>query len=214
MLRGARLVTAIETEEGRRWNESRIKALTGGDRISARFMRQDFFEFAPQFKLVIAGNHRPQLRNVDEAMRRRLHLVPFEVQIPEHERDSQLGERLKAEWPGILEWMIEGAVEWGMEGLNPPERVRAATAEYLSAEDAMALWIEDRCLEGPDFKTCTSELFGSWKAWCDMASERAGSMKRFSQNLEGRGYHKTRIGGSGRMGFEGLSPKASYETTI
>jgi putative DNA primase/helicase len=82
MLRGARLVTATETEEGRQWAESRIKSLTGGDRVSARFMRQDFFEFTPQFKLFIAGNHRPGLRSVDEAIRRRFHLVPFAVTIP------------------------------------------------------------------------------------------------------------------------------------
>ena len=95
-LRGARLVTAIETEDGTRWAESKIKSLTGGDRISARFMRQDFFEYVPQFKLIVAGNHKPGLRSVDEAIRRRLHLVPFTVTIPERERDPELGEKLKA----------------------------------------------------------------------------------------------------------------------
>jgi putative DNA primase/helicase len=107
-LRGARLVTSVETEEGRRWAESKIKSLTGGDRIAARFMRQDFFEFTPVFKLIIAGNHRPGLRSVDEAIRRRFHLIPFTVTIPEAERDQQLGDKLQAEWPGILHWMIEG----------------------------------------------------------------------------------------------------------
>ena len=87
-LRGARLVTSIETEQGRRWAESRLKALTGGDKISARFMRQDFFEFIPQFKLVVAGNHKPAIRTIDEAMRRRLHLVPFTVTIPPKQRDK------------------------------------------------------------------------------------------------------------------------------
>ena len=96
-LRGARLVTAIETEQGRRWAESKLKALTGGDKITARFMRQDFFEFTPQFKLVIAGNHKPAIRNVDEAMRRRLHLIPFTVTIPPAQRDKTLPERLLAE---------------------------------------------------------------------------------------------------------------------
>src|SRR5262249_42358551 len=81
-LHGARLVTATETEEGRRWAESRIKALTGGDRIKARFMRQDFFEYIPQFTLIIMGNHKPGLRSVDEAIRRRFHLIPFTVTIP------------------------------------------------------------------------------------------------------------------------------------
>jgi putative DNA primase/helicase len=89
MLRGARMVTATETEEGRRWAESRIKTLTGGDRVSARFMRQDFFEYVPQFKLIISGNHKPGLRSVDEAIRRRFHLIPFTVTIPERERGTR-----------------------------------------------------------------------------------------------------------------------------
>ena len=100
-LRGARLVTATETEEGRRWAEARIKQLTGGDMISARFMRQDFFEFSPAFKLVIAGNHKPSLRSVDEAIRRRFHLIPFGVTIPAGERDGELADKLRTEWPGI-----------------------------------------------------------------------------------------------------------------
>jgi putative DNA primase/helicase len=108
-LRGARLVTAIETEEGRRWAESRIKSLTGGDKISARFMRQDFFEYTPQFKLIIAGNHKPGLKSVDEAIRRRFNLIPFTVTIPPEERDEALPEKLKAELPGIMQWMIEAA---------------------------------------------------------------------------------------------------------
>lgn len=105
-------MTSVETEEGRRWAESKIKSLTGGDRISARFMRQDFFEFTPIFKLVVAGNHKPGLRSVDEAIRRRFHLVPFTVTIPVEERDGTLGERLKAELPGIMAWAISGCLEW------------------------------------------------------------------------------------------------------
>ena len=121
-LRGARLVTAVETEEGRRWAESKIKALTGGDKISARFMRQDFFEFTPQFKLLIAGNHKPGLRSVDEAIRRRFYLIPFTVTIPTAERDPELLEKLKTERPGILHWMIEGCLRWQQHGLAPPYR--------------------------------------------------------------------------------------------
>ena len=209
-LRGARLVTATETEEGRRWAEARIKALTGGDRIAARFMRQDFFEFTPQFKLVIAGNHKPQLRNVDEAFRRRLHLIPFTVTIPEDERDEMLPEKLKVEWLGILEWMIDGCLEWQEKGLCPPEHVVDATNEYLSAQDIIALWIEDRCRQGPEFKAATSELYASFKIWCEQAGEYVTSMKRFSQNLEAHGYQRTRLS-TGRKGFEGLCPKANYE---
>jgi putative DNA primase/helicase len=109
-LHGARLVTAVETEEGRRWAEARIKQLTGGDTVSARFMRQDFFEYKPTFKLVIAGNHKPSLRSVDEAIRRRFHMIPFSVTIPPDRRDGQLSEKLKAEWPGILQWIVEGCL--------------------------------------------------------------------------------------------------------
>ena len=104
-LHGARLVTATETEEGRRWAESKIKALTGGEKIAAQFMRQDFFEFEPAFKLIITGNHKPGLRSVDEAMRRRFHLIPFAAKIPAEKRDPKLIEKLNAELPGILTWM-------------------------------------------------------------------------------------------------------------
>src|ERR1043166_4297178 len=109
---GARLVSVVETEKGRRWAEAKIKGLTGGDKISARFMRQDFFEFTPQFKLVIAGNHKPGLRGVDEAMRRRLNLVPFTTTIPKPDRDTELFEKLRPEWPAILHWMIDGGLAW------------------------------------------------------------------------------------------------------
>ena len=108
-LRGARLVVAQETQRGRRWDETKIKALTGGDKITARFMRRDFFDFMPTFKLFIVGNHKPRLGSVNEAMRRRLLLVPFTVQIPPDERDPRLAEKLKAEWPAILRWCIDGA---------------------------------------------------------------------------------------------------------
>ena len=118
-LRGARFVSSIETEQGRRWAESKLKALTGGDKISARFMRQDFFEYVPQFKLVIAGNHKPTIRSIDEAMRRRLHLIPFTVTIPPERRDRKLTEKLLRERDGILAWAVEGCLDWQRMGLNP-----------------------------------------------------------------------------------------------
>jgi putative DNA primase/helicase len=148
-LRGARLVTSVEAEDGDRWAEAKIKVLTGGDVISARFMRQDFFEFKPQFKLVIAGNHKPALRSVDEAIRRRLHLIPFSVTIPPEERDKDLGEKLKKELPAILAWAIDGCREWQKLGLTPPNVVSEATNEYLAEQDAIGRWIEDRCVVRP-----------------------------------------------------------------
>ena len=119
-LLGRRMVTAVETEGGKRWAEAKIKHLTGGEQVSARFMCRDFFQFTPQFKLVAAGNHKPSLNTVDEAMRRRFNLVPFTVTIPPHERDAELGEKLKAEWPQILQWLIDGCAEWQEHGLARP----------------------------------------------------------------------------------------------
>ena len=204
-LRGARLVVATETEEGRRWAESRIKAITGGDTVSARFMRQDFFEFTPAFKLIVAGNHRPGLRSVDEAIRRRMNLVPFTVTIPRNERDETLSEKLKDEWPGILEWMIHGCLDWQELGLAPPEAVRQATDEYLETEDAMSAWIAECCETLGTHYATSGELFASWKAWAERAGEFAGSQKRLSQQLQARGFEPKRQAGTGRMGFLGIS---------
>jgi putative DNA primase/helicase len=106
---GARLVVAQETQKGRIWDETKIKSLTGGDKITARFMRGDFFDFTPSFKLFIVGNHKPRLSTVDEAIRRRMLIVPFTVEIPPEQRDPKLPEKLKSEWPAILRWCIEAA---------------------------------------------------------------------------------------------------------
>jgi putative DNA primase/helicase len=207
-LRGARLVTAVETEEGRRWAESKIKALTGGDKVSARFMRQDFFEYVPQFKLLIAGNHKPGLRSVDEAIRRRLHLIPFAVTIPPAERDAELPGKLIRELPGVLAWMIQGCLEWQKHGLLPPNAVTAATAAYLDAEDSIAAWIDDCCMRDPNAWEKAAGLFASWTTWAEKAGEHAGSQKRFSERLEARGIEPQRKH-HGR-GFIGLSLRSAY----
>jgi putative DNA primase/helicase len=189
-LMGARLVICPEVEQGRRWAEAKIKGLTGGDRISARLMRQDFFEFTPQFKLFITGNHKPGLRNVDEAMRRRFHLIPFTVTIPEKDRDPLFAEKLKTEWPGILQWMIEGARRWYAEGLQRPAAVENATREYLEAEDTLLAWIEDRCECTKDRETSASSLFASWKAWTELTGEFTGTARAFGIKLAEHGFEK------------------------
>ena len=202
-LRGARIVTSIETEQGSRWAESKLKALTGGDKITARFMRQDFFEFIPQFKLLIVGNHKPSIRNVDEAMKRRLHMVPFTVTIPPARRDKHLADRLLAERDGILAWALEGCIEWQRTGLRPPPAVMAATEDYFEAEDAIGRWIDERCSVGLHLSASTSAMFADWKAWADANGEFAGSVKRFSEALIVRGFerHNTRAA----KGFRGIA---------
>ena len=203
-LRGARFVSAIETEQGRRWNESKVKAITGGDKISARFMRQDFFEFYPHFKPVIVGNHKPSIRNIDEAMKRRMHLIPFTVTIPPERRDGRLTEKLLAERDGILAWAVAGCLAWQREGLNPPASVQAATDEYFEAEDAIGQWIEERCLLTNSHREGVSELFSDWREWAERAGEYVGSVKRFSELMATRKFEKCRLTGGAR-GIAGIS---------
>lgn len=191
-LRGARLVSAQETEEGRRWAESKIKWITGGDPIAARFMRQDFFEFTPQFKLLIAGNHKPQLRNVDEAMKRRFHLIPFTASIPPEARDPDLGSKLLAEGPGILRWAIDGCLAWQARGLQPPEAVVAATRNYMADQDVFGSWLADCCRVGNVGSCQSSVLYKSYAAYCEAAGEFVVSQKRFSDSLESRDFRKRR----------------------
>lgn len=203
-LQGARLVTAVETEEGRRWAESKLKALTGGDRIAARYMRQDFFEFTPMFKLLIAGNHKPGLRSVDEAIKRRFNLVPFTVTIPVEERDPELADKLKAEWPGILQWAIDGCLAWQCDGLNKPAVVETATKEYFTAEDALARWLEERTQKRDGAWESATVLFSNWKEWAESGGEFVGSQKRFSEALAASGFAQVRRGSAGQRGFDGI----------
>jgi putative DNA primase/helicase len=180
-LRGARLVVAQETEAGRVLAEARIKALTGGDRIAARFMRGDFFEFTPVFKLVMVGNHRPVIRNPDDAMRRRLHLLPltFKPEKPDH----TLPDQLKAEMPGILAWAVEGCLAWQREGLGMPALVKAATDDYFAEQDLLGQWLAERCEVTPTARALSSELFKDWSAWVKDHGENPGTGKSFSAAL-------------------------------
>jgi putative DNA primase/helicase len=182
-LRGARFVVVTETEEGRPWAESRIKSLTGGDRISARVMRGDPFEYVPAFKLWIAGNHRPVLRNPDPAMRRRLHLVPLTF-VPS-KPDKELADALREELPGILAWAIRGCIAWQREGLNPPDVVRQASDEYFAEQDIIGNWFAERCerTNGPA-TTPSRELYADWRDWAGMRGEAPGTEKWFSEGLQ------------------------------
>jgi P4 family phage/plasmid primase-like protien len=201
-LRGARLVAASETDSRGRWNEARLKSLSGGDPLTARFLYGDFFEFQPQFKLVLVGNHKPRLSNVDDAIRRRLHLVPF-THKPK-QPDPALPEKLRAEAGPILAWMIAGCLAWQREGLIPPPRVTAATTEYFEDEDAVGRWIAERCELVPTGHATTAGLFYDWQDWCYRLGEDAGSQKSFSQLLKNRGFRRWREPGTRRMGFRGI----------
>src|SRR5262249_45583515 len=161
-LKGVRLVVAQETTKGRAWDIAKIKNLTGGDLLTGRFMRGDFFDFKPTHKLLISGNTKPSLRHIDEAIRRRVILIPFVVTIPEKERDPKLKEKLKEEWPAILRWMVDGCLEWKKVGLQIPESIRLATDDYLADQDTFAQWTFDCTERDANAFTPTRELFESW----------------------------------------------------
>jgi putative DNA primase/helicase len=210
MLRGVRLVVAQETEEGRNWATSRIKMMTGGDPISARFMRQDFFTYKPQFKIMVLGNHKPALNSVDEAIRRRIHFIPFTITIPEADRDLSLPEKLKAEYPSILAWMLEGAHEWRRRGLAPPPAVVDATNRYLLDEDNIGAWIADRCLIGKDACDVLVKLFASWKAWAEAHNERPGTAKDLAKALDARDdLERYQQPGTNRTAWRGIMARPS-----
>jgi putative DNA primase/helicase len=200
-------VVAQETQKGRRWDETKIKALTGGDKITARFMRQDFFDFDPTFKLFITGNHKPRLHTVDETMRRRLLLVPFTVQIPPAERDPHLLHKLEAERPAILRWCIDGCLEWQQIGLAPPAIVLDATDAYFADQDMLQQWL-DECTEdaGPFAFIRTGQLFASWRSWCEERNYAPGTAMALSETLADRGYEKKRDN-QGQRGFRALGIK-------
>jgi P4 family phage/plasmid primase-like protien len=202
-LKGARLVLAHETMKGRAWDEAKVKTLTGGGGLTGRFMRGDFFDFDPTHKLLLEGNSKPSLRNVDEAIRRRFVLVPFTVTILESDRDPKLGEKLKTEWPAILRWMMEGYVEWKQTGLMVPASVRKATEEYLADQDTLGEWLTDYVKTDPNAFTLTRDLFKSWKDWCEDRNLAAGTATAFSESLKDRGYIKIhKAFGNGFIGIK------------
>jgi putative DNA primase/helicase len=205
-LMGARLVTAAETEDARRWSEARIKELTGGDKISARFMRQDFFDYTPQFKLLFSGNHMPTLRTVNKAITRRFNRIPFAVTIANVNKN--LSEEMKAEWPGILTWAIEGCVRWQQIGLCPPAIVTEATKSYLESQDILGEWLNECCVRDANAWTSSTDLFDSWKDWAEQRDEWVGSVKTLSAKLEDRGeFAKRRNPEKTKHGFAGLRLK-------
>ncbi|MCC8961724.1 hypothetical protein H8A95_05160 [Bradyrhizobium sp. Pear76] len=211
MLRGARLVTASETEEGRPWAESRIKQMTGGDRISARFMRQDFFEFVPQFKLTIVGNHKPVLRNVDEAARRRFLIVPFERK-PD-KPDRELERKLLMEAGAILQWMVDGCLDWQANGLLKPASVLAATEEYFSDQDVFAHWLAEECVCDPgnvDRSETSGKLFKSWREFAQSAGIGPGTQQSFKDQMLRHKFKFYRTAKAREFLGISLLPKASF----
>ncbi|WP_273378247.1 phage/plasmid primase, P4 family [Symbiobacterium thermophilum] len=185
---GTRFVAANEVEDGRRLSEVLVKQLTGSDRITARFLYRDFFEFTPTFKIWMAGNHKPIIRGTDEGIWRRLRLIPFEVTIPPEERDLSLMDKLKAEAEGILAWAVDGCLTWQTFGLTVPDAVRDATASYRDEMDVLGEFIAEECRVSQSVQVLAKDLYEAWKRWCEDNGEFAGTAKRFGMKLRERGF--------------------------
>ena len=194
---GMRLVASIEVEDGRRLAESLVKQLTGGDKVRARRMRQDFWQFDPTHKVFMAVNHKPEVRGTDTAIWRRLRLIPFEQTIPPAEQDKKLPQKLEAELPGILRWALEGCLEWQREGLQAPEEVRKATGAYRSEMDVIGAFLQDECEIGREFREPFTTLYKRYEEWCEDGGERAETRRKFNARLKERGRFEARRSGPG-----------------
>lgn len=201
-LLGRRFVATIETEQGKRLAEALMKQLTGGDRIRARRMRQDFFEFLPTHKIFLAANHKPTIRGTDYGVWRRIKTVPFTVTIPDEEKDKDLPAKLHGELPGILNWALTGCRAWQRNGLGEPDEVRQATAAYRAEQDAVQGFLAESCHLYREAKTKASALFDAYQRW---SGDRIMTPRAFGDRLREKGYESKR-GHGGAYFWHGIGP--------
>jgi len=195
-LRGARLVTAIEAARGRRFDEPLLKQVTGGDTVTARFLYGAEFTFTPALKLWIAVNQKPEVRGGENALWRRVRLLPFAKVIPEAARDPNLPAALRAESSGILNWLLQGVAEWSKEGLKTPQTIVEATAEYRAEEDTLSQFLEDGCERGPGMSAKAQPLYTCYSEWCEAHHLRRLGQRDFSEAMlhAGCNRRKTKTG--------------------
>lgn len=191
-LAGCRFVSASEAEEGKRLNESFVKSATGGEKIMARFLHKEFFEFMPTFKIWLGTNHKPVIKGTDHGIWRRIMLIPFEIKIPEEKRDKDFPNKLKPELSGILNWAIEGALAWQREGLKPPAIVQAANNDYRAEMDILKTFMNECCEIKKDGLVSSSQLYRVYSKWCDENGEHAFSQMKFSLKMKERGIPNKR----------------------
>ncbi len=187
-LKGARLVASVEIEDGRKMAESLVKQLTGGEKVKARYLHKDFFEFDPTHKVFLVANHKPEVLGTDFAIWRRVKLIPFDVTIPEEEQDPRLPEKLQAELPGILAWAVRGCLDWQRDGLAEPEEVKAATEAYRAEMDVLADFINERCVVRDGVWCIFADLYESYEVWCEESGETPEKKRKFGARLKERGF--------------------------
>lgn len=197
-LQGRRLVVVSETGEAGRLNEERTKLLTGGDTITARRMRMDYYQFRPSHLLVLQTNHRPKVQGTDEGVWRRLRLIPFAHTVPPDQRDPKLPDTLRNELPGILQWAWRGWQRYQAQGFNNPPAVRAATTDYREASDAVGLFLTEFCETDSRVTETAKRLYAGYCQWCEEAGERAKTQRDFGMRLSERGFERVKHGSGGR----------------
>lgn len=210
-LKGSRLVAATESEENARLAESLVKQLTGGEPVQARFLHQEYFEYVPQFKIFFQTNHKPIIKGGDLGIWRRIRLVPFTVTIPDDKLDKDLPEKLRAEMPGILKWLVDGCLKWKQEGLEAPEEVKEATANYQDEMDTIGNFLKETCTFEPTAKAMSGEIYQKYVEWCSQNGEYELSKTKFNKKLEERSFKKSRD--SRGIFFQGIGLITEYTSS-
>ena len=194
-LRGTRFVYTAEIPEGRALNESLVKDLTGQEAVQARFLFAEFFNYFPQYKIWCGTNHKPVINGTDDAIWDRVNLIPFAHRFDDDEADPELPAKLAQEMPGILAWAVRGCLAWQREGLNTPDEVNAATAEFRSEMDIVGRFLSEACIESPNCKTAGPDLYRGYVRWSADASELAVASRTFGDRLRGRRFRQERSHG-------------------
>lgn len=189
---GSRFVSAIESEDGEQLSEAFVKQITGGEPVLARFLRQEFFEFIPEFKVFFTTNHKPVIKGVDEGIWRRIRLIPFNLQLPKEKRDKKLPEKLSLEMPGILNWAIEGCLKWQQSGLNDPSIVMKATGDYKEEMDILGPFMFECCFKREDVQVEAKDLYEVYANWCLKNGEHQLKNRAFYRILESQGFKRER----------------------
>jgi putative DNA primase/helicase len=191
-LRGARFVTTTEAEQGQRLSEPIIKQITGNDRMTARFLYGEFFNFVPTFKIFMATNHKPVIKGTDHGIWRRIKLIPFTTRIEDDKQDKKLEEKLRAEASGILNWLLEGTARWHREKLRAPAAVLNATEDYRGEMDIIGNFVKECCIQQPGVSIRVRELFKAYQEWCTQNNEHVCTERFLSLRLQEIGFQRTR----------------------
>ena len=212
-LSGARFVSATEADAGKQLSESVTKQVTGGDLVKARYLFREYFEYLPQFKVWLAANVKPTIQGTDEAIWRRVRLIPFDVTIPEAERDRHLAEKLRSELSGILAWAVRGCLQWRKDGLGVPEEVRRATDEYRTEQDTIAGFLDDACVLHPQAQVPSGRLYHEYAGWCANSGEKPVTQKALASLLTERGFVSVRLGKERTRTWQGMGLRSDTDPT-